>query len=270
VATFSERQGIVNPRRAAQVGAMDDALRNGIWNAVVELVFQRDGFLFRPGGYGGAGRIDYWSFGFWAQFLKKPADTRPGHPPDILTAIRDVYFALPWHGVYDFVEFALRIARGERRDLEAAFQAQLAAELSGYRIIGGAVVPIADEQEVALLEQAIEDRRFAGCAAHLKRALELMSDRNKPDYRNSIKESISAVESLAREITKKPRAMLPDALGELERNGKLHKALKQGFINSTATRATRMASDTRCKRIPTSLLRTRDSFSCPVRPSPIT
>jgi hypothetical protein len=59
--------------------------------------------------------------------------------------------------------------------------------------------------------------------------LELLSNRKNPDYRNSIKESISAVESMAKTITQKPKADLEEALRILERSGKIHGALKAGF-----------------------------------------
>jgi hypothetical protein len=65
---------------------------------------------------------------------------------------------------------------------------------------------------------------------HLTRALKLLSDRKAPDYRNSIKESISAVESIARDLTGMPKATLADALKVLERDNRLHPALKEGFL----------------------------------------
>ena len=49
-----------------------------------------------------------------------------------------------------------------------------------------------------------------------------MSDRQRPDYRNSIKESISAVESIAQQLSGNNKATLDDALKILEKKGKLH------------------------------------------------
>ena len=71
---------------------------------------------------------------------------------------------------------------------------------------------------------------FAGVDAHLQQALDLYAKRKNPDYRNSIKESISAVESMAKIVSKKPRATLSDALKAIEKNGLLHKSLKDGFL----------------------------------------
>jgi hypothetical protein len=68
-------------------------------------------------------------------------------------------------------------------------------------------------------------------ATHLKRALELLSDRKSPDYRNSTKESISAVEAICGLITGNPKAELGQALKEIERGNKvkLHGALSGAF-----------------------------------------
>jgi hypothetical protein len=81
-----------------------------------------------------------------------------------------------------------------------------------------------------MLGAALQDSRFAGPASHVQRALELLSNRDNPDYRNSIKESISAVESMARIVAESPKATLADALKALEKGGKLHSALKDGFL----------------------------------------
>ncbi len=65
----------------------------------------------------------------------------------------------------------------------------------------------------------------------MRTALSKLSDRKNPDFRNSIKESISAVESLCQKITGKPKATLGDALKAIEKNGRvnLHSALKRGY-----------------------------------------
>jgi hypothetical protein len=90
---------------------------------------------------------------------------------------------------------------------------------------------ITSEQEIEMLQQAIDASDFPAVSSHLKRALTLMSDKEHPDYRNSIKEYISAVESLAKTITGKPKATLGEALKILEVSGKLHPALKSSFLN---------------------------------------
>jgi hypothetical protein len=54
----------------------------------------------------------------------------------------------------------------------------------------------------------------------------LLSDRQKPDYRNSIKESISAVESAAKIISGDPKIDMSKVLSMLEKARKLNGALR--------------------------------------------
>jgi len=71
--------------------------------------------------------------------------------------------------------------------------------------------------------------KFSSVKTHLTRALELYSDRKTPDYRNSIKESISSVESLARIIIANDNATLGQALKEIEKKHQIPAALKAAF-----------------------------------------
>ncbi len=116
-------------------------------------------------------------------------------------------------------------------DLAKFINFVLEREMAGYRIINGHLIEITSEQEVEMLEEALSDSRFSGVSIHLEQALRHLADREKPDYRNSIKESISAVEAMARIIANSPKESLGQALKSLEKSGKLHPALKDGFSN---------------------------------------
>jgi hypothetical protein len=63
----------------------------------------------------------------------------------------------------------------------------------------------------------------------LNRSLELFSDRKSPDYRNSIKEAISAVESYCSILTGSPKSTLGQALKQIEKDNNIHPALKSSF-----------------------------------------
>ncbi len=110
----------------------------------------------------------------------------------------------------------------------------LERELSGYRFIAGKIAPITSEQEiseVSEIEEALASKdSLQPVAIHLQTALDLLSDRESPDYRNSIKESTSAVEAMCRLIAGSG-ATLGKALGEIRRQGKvdLHGALEDAF-----------------------------------------
>lgn len=60
-------------------------------------------------------------------------------------------------------------------------------------------------------------------------SLSKLSDRKNPDYRNSIKESISAVESICQSLSGDSKAELGKALKLIEDNIGIHAALKKGF-----------------------------------------
>lgn len=75
----------------------------------------------------------------------------------------------------------------------------LKSELSVYRFVRGKITKITSETEIDEIEEAL-DGSPKPVNIHLENSLDLLSDRRSPDYRNSIKESISAVESICKMI----------------------------------------------------------------------
>lgn len=223
---FSQRIGMRPVQTALQTGGMEDALRSSLWNVLDLYIWQRKGFLYQEYGRG-LGAIDPFSKALWFHFFKKPIDTRPEYASDLLAEIRSFFFGCEWYEVYDFLEFVLR---GEKSDkVLAILNGILERELAGYRYVSEAFVPVTDKQEIESIERALDSGPFAGVEAHLRSAIEHLSRKQDPDYRNSIKESISAVESLAKELTGNPKATLGDALSILEKRGKVHPALKKAL-----------------------------------------
>ena len=85
-----------------------------------------------------------------------------------------------------------------------------------YRIIDGRFVEITSEEEISAINQALDDN-LDGVREHLNMAIEHCSRKPDGDYRNSIKESISAVEVVCRKKT--GANTLGEALKDLEKNG---------------------------------------------------
>lgn len=230
--SFSQRQGLKPVSQVAQVGAMNDELRNSLWNAMDTAFWSTNGFVY--GNHGNHGAIEEFSHLLWSNYFKKAVDTRPGYGRPgrgrmILESIREYFFGCEWHEVYDFLEFVVRVYGKQKPRLEGFLNQILARELAGYKFIDGMIVDITDAQESELLVDALADTKFGPVTAHLERALQLLADRKQPDYRNSIKESISAVEAMARIVAEAPKATLGEALKVLEKKGHLHPALKDGF-----------------------------------------
>jgi hypothetical protein len=96
-----------------------------------------------------------------------------------------------------------------------------------YRFVDKEIVEITSKEEIVSIEQAIKGSEN-NVKLHLQTALGLLAKKPSGDYRNSIKESISAVEAVCRELTAK--STLGDALNELEKAGVvIPKVMKLGF-----------------------------------------
>lgn len=225
--TFSQRKGFKPVSEVIQIDSMNEALRNSLWNALDVLLWSTPAFVHRQ--YGDP-HIMSLSKLLWLHYFKKPIDSRPIRSWEILSEIRSYFFSCGWYEVYDFLEFIVATYKDSKQNLAGIFNGVLERELSGYRFVSGHLVDITNQQELEMLDQALRDTRFAGVSAHLQRAMELYADRNLPDYRNSIKESISAVESMARVVSESPKATLGDALKVIEKTRRLHSALKEGFL----------------------------------------
>lgn len=224
---FSQRMGITEVRSAIQTDGMTDELRNSLWNVLDRVVWSAQGFMYVS--YGEPD-IEPFTKVLWAQYYKRPTDERPDQDDRKLLKIREYFFSAKWYEVYDFVEFCLWLARLQKyRSLPEDLNVILAREMSGYRVIGNELVPVTDSNEVESITEAISKSPFAGARTHFAQALKHLSDRHSPDYRNSIKESISAVESACREVTGNSKATLGDALKQLQRTTGLHGALQAGF-----------------------------------------
>ncbi|MGC9385032.1 MAG: AbiJ-NTD4 domain-containing protein, partial [Kosmotogaceae bacterium] len=143
--------------------------------------------------------------------------------------IKDWFFQCPWTEVYDFVEFVILYTDND--DFTKYINYILKKHLSGFRVISGEIVPISSEQEIEAIEFAQSVNKYV--KHHLDVALKLLSDKESPDYRNSIKESISAVEALVKLISGDSKATLGSALRIIEKAGnvKIHDALRNGFLN---------------------------------------
>lgn len=70
----------------------------------------------------------------------------------------------------------------------------------GYHIIENKITEVTSEEEIITIENALKVSKD-NVREHLHNALDLYSKRPTADYRNSIKESISAVEAISRNIT---------------------------------------------------------------------
>lgn len=231
---FSQRKGLRPAEKAFQLESMDDDLRNRLWTALELGVWRRwsppEPFM---GSFGSAEAVENVAALVWTDLFGLPLDTMPPFDPRRATGayqqIRDWFFDGQWWQRYDLVEFLLHACRNDwKGDLSAKVNAALELENAAYRIVAGEVVQITESEEVEAVEEAIETAR-SEVRAHLQRALELLSDRQSSDYRNSIKESISAVEAMCRSAVDTPTATLGDCIKLLKKSGSIHPAFEKAL-----------------------------------------
>lgn len=130
--------------------------------------------------------------------------------------------------VYDFIEFVAVSTKNQNYAEQS--NSILEREFSAYRFLDFHLAPITSEHEIRAVDDAVKlGGPFSPAALHLGRALELLSDRTNPDYRNSIKESISAVEAMCSLIAGQNKASLAEALRTIDQQNPLHKSLRGAF-----------------------------------------
>lgn len=234
---FSQREGIKPIKSILQVDSMDSELRNGLWDVLTICYWDR---VKRSSIYGymisNHEDMDLLFKRLWHNYFKSPIDTLIDFWPVTHKEIRKHFFNFKWNEVYDFIEFIANNYPDKHNSVNQNFMkgcnSVLERELSAYRFVGGKITQITSKEEIAGIEEALDaSNPFKPVNNHLKSALDIFSDRKSPVYRNSIKESISAVEAICKLITGNPNATLGDALKEIERKSivELHPALKNAF-----------------------------------------
>lgn len=234
---FSQRVGLAPAQKLAQRESIDDELRASLWSLLTLCYWD----TYEAPGTNWDSRNDYlrgsrmWplAMSLWLNYFKRPVDTIDTYWPECRQRLRAYFFEAKWYEVYDFIEFVLHHAEGlDKEEFIKLCNHYLERENSAYRFVGGKLGEITSQDEIDEVEEALRRAdRYAGVRVHLASALGHLSSRTAPDYRNSIKESISAVESLAKQLAGDEAATLGTVLKTLERSKKLHPALKSAFAS---------------------------------------
>lgn len=203
---FSQRNGIMPIKDKLQLDAIDVDLQNAIWNVVTRnYIF---GLPEHPFSYEDQSIEQLWDF-----YFKLNIDQIPNNVYDIQRYIKNRYYNMKYYQVYDFLEFIAAYPprfmniNKYTEELNQAFE----REYCGYRMVNRLITKITSENEIGSIEKSA-NTPFSSANEHMKVAHAHLSNRKKPDYRNSIKESISAVESICQEITDNKNATLGDTL----------------------------------------------------------
>ena len=223
---FSERLGIERDEFSLQINTMDARLRNALWNFVEEYICDgKDYFRHNKPEF-----IEKVKF-FWTIISAEKHRNIPDYLSSILLQLSKDFDNLRYNSAYDVIEavigkFGIREGAVDTLNFSLGFCG------CGYRLIGDSFVPITTDSDIEALDEALSlSDGYHGVQKHLRSALQHLSNRDRPDYRNSIKESVSALESVARCLAPTKSNKFSDSMQQLDSRARLHGSFKKIFVN---------------------------------------
>lgn len=231
---FSERYGYVKPSDIIVRETITDEIQNAICSC-----YDRLNYAFSNSNvyYGEQPYIDMEKY-LWTYFLNlREGDFQDGRRYHIVATTFLEDNSNEWYKKLDLIEITVKylydICQKYDRSFAIAnlFVNRLNSEFKrlnfAYRIINRELVEVSSKEEIVTIEEALQSKQ-KNIKLHLNKALELYAKRPIADFRNSIKESISAVEVFCREKTGEDT--LGKALNKLENNSVIiPKLLKLAF-----------------------------------------
>ena len=145
--------------------------------------------------------------------------------------LRDEVETVPFNKVFDLLQFVLRHPKCPS-GFASAMEEVFAHCRLAYKVDEGepqTIVPSVTEEEGNAFVESLNTLRavgLRGSAEHLRKASECI---NENDWAGSIRESIHAVESVARQIAPEKTDTLTQALNSIDGRTSLHSNLKDGF-----------------------------------------
>ena len=235
---FSDREGLVD-KTIFQKDAMDSTLKNDIWNLILKFYLDDVRYINRYSDINEKySRHDLkdclnskYILNLYTEFFIIPLDDKESYSLDYnKSVIKDLYFKLEWFKVYDLIEHLYNfIPSMHKTAYKNELNKRLIRNNSAYRCMDGKICPVISVEELDSISESLKNP-FDEVSDHIKKAVEYFSDRKSPDYENSIKESITAVETLCSIIVGK-KSTLGEAIKTLKTKGLvIHPSLESAFI----------------------------------------
>ena len=226
--TFSQTTGIDPLPQPAKLGEIPRKARNALWS-----------YLFHSKGSSGSQTPHYVALGrpwdvifydYHVSILNEPADEFYNDLRIQLPKTKQLFLDGEYNRVFDLLQFIMRhefVPDGFREFIVTTLQESMCA----YSIVESVwtIVPSAiPEQRISVGRafRVLEDGPFGGAREHLRKSADCV---NAGDHSGSVRESIHAVESVARKLDSDART-LSSALASLCNRGlSLHGAFKSGI-----------------------------------------
>ena len=230
--TFSQAAGIDPLPQPAKLGELPWNARNVLWSRLLHWVRESSILEFGQIHERLDEPLNSILYDFHISVMARPADEFDVRPWVQLSAIKDLVLNGSYNRVFDFLQFIVR--HSLVLDGFGAFVAATLHECTcAYSLttIEGVwtIMPTAIPEQRIFVEKALRvltDGPFGGAREHLRKSVDCI---NTGDYSGSVRESIHAVESVARRLDSNART-LSGALASLaERGLVLHGAFKSGI-----------------------------------------
>ncbi len=229
--TFSERIGLKKKKKLKK-DEISIELRNNLWSIFSTFFLNRFNDIERYSGAHLSLRASFYK-SLWMDFYKRPIDEldiRNGviYSSSHYSYVRNWFFKAKWNEVYDLIEYGAtydRVGKSFRKECNYYLKRELAA----YRFIGEHLIEVNSKEETIEIEKVLESHnKYRPVQIHIESAIKSMSNKTS-DYRNSIKESISAVESCCNILLESDNKTLGQALKEIQHIFHIPRGIKNGF-----------------------------------------
>ena len=146
----------------------------------------------------------------------------------INSQLKDFLLVHPYNAIFDLLEGINKFWKQRNNSFEKDINAIFKEENVQHKFVNGIITDITEEHEIEEIQNRLDKNDDS--SNHISKAICHLYDRQNPDYENSIKESICAVEVKCKEITKDPKATLGSAIKQLKDNGiDIHPSFEQGI-----------------------------------------
>ena len=234
--SFSQAQGYEEIPGPLKLGELPRDARTRIWNAFLTSIrrhVKRSGSMYRRGPLILVERWYSVLRAMHVQFCNRPLDEWTAEFETNRRMLREYIEEQPFNKVFDLIQFVLRHPRcppGFILQMQRVFEAcrlAYAIDTASPPTILPAVTPEEGRTVVNSL-QTLRHAGLASSAAHLRAASERI---NAGDWAGSVRESIHAVESVARQLDPQAAGTLRKALDSLKKRGTLtlHPALEEAL-----------------------------------------
>ena len=230
--TFSQAAEIDPLPRPAKLGELPSAARNAIWSLVFQELDESESY--NDSGDPAVGPPwDAILYDFHVSILNEPGDEFYDDLSTQLPRIKKLFLKGDYNRVFDLLQFTMRhelVPDGFGEFVATTLQNCLCAySLATFDGIW-TIVPSAIPEQRISLENALRvltDGPFGGARKHLSKSADCT---NAGDYSGSVRESIHAVESVARRLDSNAAKTLSSTLASLSNRGLvLHGAFKSGI-----------------------------------------